>query len=136
MPPDRRPSLAGSVSSPTGGHYAADAAPSSLHSNGAGGQEDDHSASPSAEPEGSKGKRKHTRGIGRGRVSFPCPSALCNGANLASPGYQACLTCRKRKVKYVEELRVTSSTVMLTHVTFAGVSKKDRRPFFAKRSMS
>ncbi|TKA58527.1 hypothetical protein B0A53_00268 [Rhodotorula sp. CCFEE 5036] len=72
MPPDRRPSLAGSISSPTGGHHAAD-----VHSNGAAGQEDDHSASPSAEPEGSKGKRKHTRGIGRGR---------------------ACLTCRKRKV--------------------------------------
>ena len=85
MPPDRRPSFAGSISSPTGGHYAADAAPSSLHSNGAGGQEDDHSASPSAEPEGSKGKRKHTRGIGRGRVSSPCPSALCKKANLDSP---------------------------------------------------
>lgn len=77
MPPDRRPSLAGSISSPTGGHYTVDA-PSSLHSNGGAGQDDDHSASPSAEPEGSKGKRKHTRGIGRGR---------------------ACLTCRKRKVK-------------------------------------
>ncbi|GAA5881072.1 hypothetical protein JCM3774_003003 [Rhodotorula dairenensis] len=79
MPPDRRSSIASSSNllSPGGGPYADPAV--ALHSNGGtGGQDDDHSPSSSVEPEGTKGKRRPTRGIGRGR---------------------ACLTCRKRKVK-------------------------------------
>jgi hypothetical protein len=116
--------LAGSISSPTGGHHAAD-----VHSNGAAGQEDDHSASPSAEPEGSKGKRKHTRGIGRGRVSCPLSpaSALCTGANLARP-----VTGLPHLPQTQSQVRVqstvTASTEMLTHPSFTGVSKKDGAP--------
>lgn len=108
MPPDRRPSLAGSISSPTGGH-------SSLHSNGAG-QEDEHSASPSAEPEGSKGKRKHTRGIGRGRVSPPSPSsALCTGADRASPVTGLPHLPQTQSQVRAAKSTVVSSTEMLTH---------------------